>query len=205
MVKELVEYMQREWATIANAPFSIIFFALLIFTFAYAVSRWRYSAIIEMLRERLAAKDQQLDEYRERLHLAPSSGSEFGKLSHAELQAEALKFIGILRDWLAIFKKKQMQLHSQSWNAMRRATDEAQRQKLWEEQGDIDVRDCLNCTNEYDAKFKVKAIVLRDELLTRVQHPDPDAHAHHAYENPTNPIGMGMVADDLERLARLLG
>jgi len=56
--------------------------------------------------------------------------------------------------------------------------------------------------NEYDAKFKVKAIVLRDEMLTRVQHPDPQAHARRMYEHPTSAIGMRMVADDLELLAR---
>jgi hypothetical protein len=87
---------------------------------------------------------------------------------------------------------------------MVRATDEAQKKQLWDAHtGDL-IQSSTAINNEYDSKFKVKAIVLRDELLTRVQHPDPKAHSHHMYEHPTNPIGKGMVADDLERLARLL-
>jgi hypothetical protein len=203
-LKELVESIQREWATIANAPFTFILFAVLIFALAYAASRWKHGAIIELLRERLAAKDQQLDEYRERLHLAPARGSEFAKLSHAELQTEALKFIDSLREWLGARRAQDSQRQHQQWVAMIHATDEAKKKQLWDAHtGDL-ISSSTALKNEYDAKFKVKAIVLRDELLTRVQHPDPKAHAHHMYEYPTNPIGMGMVADDLERLARLL-
>jgi hypothetical protein len=203
-VRELVEYIQREWTTLATAPFTFILATVLVGGLAYAASRWRHGGIIELLRERLAAKDQQLDEYRERLHLVPAQGSEFAKQSHAELQAQALKFVASLRDWLAARRAQDSQRQHQQWVAMTRATDEAQKKQLWDAHtGDL-IGSSTALNNEYDAKFKVKAIVLRDELLTRVQHPDPKAHAHHMYEHPTNPIGMGMVADDLERLARLL-
>ena len=171
---------------------------------AYGASRWRHGGIIELLRERLAAKDQQLDEYRERLHLVPARGSEFARLSHAELQTEALKFVSSLREWLASRQAQDSQRQHQQWVAMTRAADEAQKKQLWDAHtGDL-ISSSAALNNEFDAKFKVKTIVLRDELLTRVQHPDPKAHDHHMYEHPTNPIGMGMVADDLERLARLL-
>jgi len=87
---------------------------------------------------------------------------------------------------------------------MTQATDEVQRKQLWDvHTGEIiDAGNRLN--SEYDAKFKVKAIVLRDELLSRAQYSDRELHVHQLYDHPTNPIGMGMVADDLERLAREL-
>jgi hypothetical protein len=203
-VKELIEYIEREWGTVSAAPFTVLILVVLVSVVAYAASRWRHSGIIETLRERLAAKDQQLDEYRERLHLVPAHGSEFAKLSHAELKEQTLKFVSSLRDWLGARQAQDSQTQHQQWVAMTSASDEAQRKKLWDAHtGDL-IHSSMLLNNEYDSKFKVRAIVLRDELLTRVQRPEPQTHAHNMYEHPTNPIGMGMVADDLERLARLL-
>lgn len=205
-MKELLDYLQREWMVVSSAPFSFLISAALVASLAYAASRWRHGGIIELLRERLAAKDQQLDDYRERLHLAPATGSSFSKQSHAELQMEVLKFVESLRDWLCIRRAQDTERQHQEWVAMSRAADEAERKRLWDAHtGDL-ISSSTMLNSEYDAKFKVKAIVLRDELLSRVKHPEPagHGHAHQMYEHPTNSIGMGMVADDLERLARLL-
>jgi hypothetical protein len=87
---------------------------------------------------------------------------------------------------------------------MRDATDDAQRKSAHDAYGSQSIGFYTALNSEYDAKFKVTAIVLRDELLTRVKRPQPDGPEAHMYEHPTNPIGMGIVADDLERLALLL-
>jgi hypothetical protein len=203
-VKDLTEFLQREWTTITGAPFTFVLAAILVCGLAYTASRWRHSGIIDLLRERLAAKDQQISEYRERLHLVPADGGALSKQSHGELQTEALKFVASLRDWLAARRKQDSERQHQQWVAMTRATDESQKKALWDAHtGDL-ISTGTSLNSEYDAKFKVKAIVLRDELLSRVKHPDPKSHASHMYDHPTNPIGMGMVADDLERLARVL-
>jgi hypothetical protein len=145
-----------------------------------------------------------LDGYREREGLALARGIELTKRGHTELQAETLKFVGDLREWLAARRLQDGQRQHQQWVAMVRATDETQKKQLWDAHtGDI-IAASTSMNSEYDAKFKVRAIVLRDELLTRVKHPDPQSSTHRIYEHPTNPIGMGMVADDLERMARLL-
>jgi hypothetical protein len=56
----------------------------------------------------------------------------------------------------------------------------------------------------YD-QHRVEAITLRTELLLRLP-PDVANRKVPAglYDHPTNPIGVGMVIDDLERLAKLL-
>jgi len=203
-LKEFIEYLQKEWLTVSAAPFTFFILSILVAGLAYAASRWMHGAIIELLRERIVAKDEQLDGYRERLHLVPAHGSEFSRLSHAELQKEALKFVSNLREWLGTRKSQDSERNHQNWLATINATDEVQRQQLWDAQTTESMRSSTTLNNEYDVKFKVKAIVLRDELLTRVQHPEPSIHAYRRYEHPTNPITMGMVADDLERMARLL-
>lgn len=203
-MKELFDYLEREWEFVSSAPFAFLISSALVASLAYAASRWKHSGIIELLRERLAAKDQQLDDYRERLHLAPASGSSFSKQSHTELQTEALKFVASLRDWLSLRHGQDAERQHQQWVAMTRAADEAEKKRLWDAHTADLIKSSAMLNSEYDAKFKVKAIVLRDELLSRVKHPEPTGHAHQMYDHPTNPIGMGMVADDLERLARLL-
>ena len=203
-MKELIEYLQKEWGTVSNAPVTFIIICILVAALAYAASSWKHGAIIELLRERMTAKDEQFDGYREQLHLIPAHGSEFSRLSHAHLQTEALKFVSSLREWLGMRQSQDSEQQHKQWVAMTNATDEVQRKHLWDAQTGSSMRSSMTLSNEYDAKFKVKAIVLRDELLTGVQHQEPDNHSNHLYEHPTNPIGMGMVADDLERMVRLL-
>jgi hypothetical protein len=167
-LKELIEYLQKEWATVSGAPFIFFIVSILVASLAYAASRWKHGAIIELLRERIAAKDEQLDGYREQLHLVPAHGSEFSRLSHAALQVEALNFVSSIREWLGARRSEDSQRQYQQWLAMTNATDEVQRKQLWDAQTTDSIRSSTTLNNEYDAKFKVKAMVLRDELLTRV-------------------------------------
>lgn len=204
-MKELIEFLQREWTPISTTPLTFIVALILVFGLAYAASRWRHCRIIELLRERLAAKDQLLEEYRERLHLVPASGSELIRLSHSELQAQALKFVDTLRKWLAAKKQQDSERQNQKWVAMTHAASEEQRKQLWDSHTADLTRSSIRLNNEYDTKFMIRAIVLRDEMLARLKHPNPKSHALHIYEHATNPIGMRMVADDLELLARNLG
>lgn len=57
---------------------------------------------------------------------------------------------------------------------------------------------------EYDRRFKVESILLRDELLSRLPKQPRDQYLAVMYEHPTNFIGMGEVIDDLEKLAKSL-
>lgn len=58
--------------------------------------------------------------------------------------------------------------------------------------------------SEYENKYEADAIVIRDELLSRLpllQRPD---YVNSEYEHPTNPLGLKEVASDLDTLARRL-
>jgi hypothetical protein len=199
-LKEFILYLQTEWGTLSSAPVTFLVACTLVAGLAYGASRWKHGAIIELFRERIVAKDEQLDGYRERLNLIPAHGSVFSSLSHAELQKEALKFVSSLREWWGARSSQDSERQHKRWLAMKNATDEVQRKPLWDDMVAESTRSSTTVNNEYDAKFKVKAIVLRDELLTRVQHPEPGNYAHHMYER----MSPGIVADDLERMARLL-
>jgi hypothetical protein len=202
-MKEFILYLQTEWGTVSSAPITILVVCTLVAGLAYGASSWKHSAIIDLFRERIVAKDEQLDGYREKLDLIPAHGSVFSRLSHSELQKEALKFVSSLREWSAARTSQDSERQHKQWLAMKNATDEVQRKQLWDAKSADSIRSSTTFNNEYEAKFKVKGIVLRDELLTRVQRPEPGNAAHYMYER-AHSMCVGIIADDLERMARLL-
>jgi len=211
MIEDAVKTIQHEWSTLITAPWAFAILVGIAFALAYAAANWRYTGIVEQLRERiesmkerLEAKDGQLDEYRERLHLVPAAGSQFSRLTQAELKDKALNFVRDLRKWLASERQQDDQLHNGEWRTMTQAKDEGERQRLWHQYTAALSQRSLKRNSDYDEKFKVDSILLRDELLARLGEGSKQERAYGMYEHPTNPIGMGTVADDVERLAKLL-
>ncbi|PKK81935.1 MAG: hypothetical protein CVT49_16340 [candidate division Zixibacteria bacterium HGW-Zixibacteria-1] len=58
--------------------------------------------------------------------------------------------------------------------------------------------------NNYNRNFKVETIIFRDEILSRLRNLNIARNQYADYESPVNPIGIGFVVDDLEKLAKLL-
>jgi hypothetical protein len=109
MMHGLIEHASTEWEALKSAPIAVAFVFLIAFLVAYAVVRWFCSVRLRELRgrlvgmdERLAAKDMQLAEYRERLHLAASERFTCSGLSNADLKGTALKWVNELRESLVL-------------------------------------------------------------------------------------------------------
>lgn len=165
---------------------------------AFAVVRWRYEGLLEVskerveaLKERLEAKDGQLDEYRERLHLLPASGSEFSRLTHAELKTRALDVVRDLRAWLAQRSAQDQDVNYREWSAMVSAQSEEEKQQRWHQLTGATIQRSLQLNAEYEARFKIDAILLRDEMLTRLPPGSRGDRAYGMYEHPTNPDRNG--------------
>ncbi len=210
-MEKIIEFIKNEWSTISSAPFTFIILFVLASSLAYLASTWRYQGIIDLLREQLSEqkgrmeiKNEQLVEYRERLRLIPSDATQFTKLTNKELQAKSLKLVQELRTFLSEREKRQREILFSGWRQNYKNLTEEQRQKAWNEETKTSMIDSLQTNADYDAKFKVDAILLRDELLSRLPKGSKNEREYRTYEHPTNPIGMGMVADDLERMAKLL-
>jgi hypothetical protein len=136
-VTDLLQHLQREWATLASAPFTFIITLVLAGGAAFTLCTWGYKRVIDGLREQLASKDERLnskdqllDQYRERINLTPAIGSKLAQESHADLQVDVLKFVVDLRDWLARRRVEAQQRHHEQWIAMARATDEVQKKTI---------------------------------------------------------------------------
>jgi hypothetical protein len=56
--------------------------------------------------------------------------------------------------------------------------------------------------NEYTKKYKTDAILIRDELLSRLPSEPRDDLIDNLYIYLNNPFGLNMVIDDLEKLSK---
>lgn len=203
---ELINYLAKEWKTLSDAPTTFATTLFLAFASAFFAARWRYERIIDslkssidssksveaMLKERITFKDEQLSGYRERLKLDPFDNTVHSKLSNSELKQKSLNLVTQIRDFLLEIEMNQDRnfLNIPSNDFELRTNEIRKRSSLMH--------------SEYDRKFKTDAILLRDELLARLPNQGKNDAEAHIYEHPTNPIVIGMIADNLEKLAKSL-
>ncbi len=201
---EFIKHVAKEWEVLRQAPMAFVLLFVLAVGAAFVFARWSYVRQIETLNERLRAKDDQLVDYRERLHLAPTDQTSYSRVSNSELRQRASAVVAQMREFLASYHKQSGLAMSNQSEEMRNAKSDVERQSIWNRYTAALIRESYTVTSEYDRRFKVDTIVLRDELLSRLPQSARIQQLGVSYEHPTNPIGMGMVTDDLERLTTLL-
>jgi hypothetical protein len=213
-VQELINYIIHNWSTVSSAPATLVILLFVAGSVAYLIARWHYEGTvlklnehIEVLKERMEGKDDQLDDYRERLHLIPASGTKYSRLTNEELRTESLNLGAKLRKFLAESQVEDRRVSDPERQKMVNAPCEDEKDRLWSIMTRSMIMHIQKLNNEYDQRFKVDTIILRDELASRLPERDRDQPSRFrpsSYEFPTNPIGMEMVADNLEELAKNL-
>ena len=90
-------------------------------------------------------------------------------------------------------------------SVMTSAKLEEERKEAWDKYTTETMRLSNERNAEYDRRFRIDAIMLKDELRSRLPDYTP-AEPHHdmLYEHPTNYFGFNDVASDLERMAKML-
>ncbi len=220
MLNQFLEFIKNEWSTVTGAPLSFISLVLISFALAYAACRWRYTGVIETQREKLSlekdrlsaekdriqAKDSQLDDYRERLHLVPAQGSEYSKLTHAGLKEKALSFVGDIRTWFSETEANTRRVADAQWSAMAQAKTEEEKQRLWHAHTSTQTQGLFGMMAEFEKRFKVDAILLRDEMNSRLpqEMKQETESSRSRYEHPVNTFCIREISDDLERKAKSL-
>lgn len=189
---------------IRQAPFTFVLLLILAIAFVSAFFKWFYSERMEVMTQRLEHKDGQLTDYRERLKLVPTDQTSYSRLTNKELRERAASLVGKVRQFLRQWSEQDMVSIFSQQAAMSAAKSEEERNQIWHSQTkDMGLRS-FQRNAEYDRRFKVETVILRDEMLSRLPSESKDERSYSMYEHPTNPIGMGMVTDDLERLAKVL-
>lgn len=217
---DLINFVLHEWAVVMNAPGTFVTLCVLIGSAMFIVVRWHYegsirtlSEHIRVLQERMEAKDDQLAEYRERLHLIPISGTSYSRLTNEELKTRTFALVGNIRQLVQEFDDESNKTMYSHHSAMIQVITIEERHRLWEAFTQSSHESYNKLDRAYEERFKTDTILLRDELHARLPKestvPPPDDHWTNTwgparYELPMNPNGMIAVADDLEKLAKKL-
>jgi hypothetical protein len=201
-VKPFIDDIRANWAVLVSAPWAFATVALLAITLTAALVRWITSEQIAGLKERLAAKDDQLQEYRERLKLVPPVNT-IANLTNKQLQEKAISKAAEIREFLSNWKREQRARSEARMQRTAMAKTEEERRKLWRDDSEDSSQRYFAFFDLYNTKFKVDAILLKDEMVTRLPKDSPRQVINSSFEFPT-PTTATEVADELERLAKMI-
>lgn len=200
-----IGFFENNWDTLIENPFVFITLAVITFGAGYFLARWRYNSIIETLRERLNLRTEQSINYKERALKYDQVVHEIVESDSRQLKVKTIQFVGELREFIERHKRLDNNLTYKKFNPSNAETSEEEKRRSWAEETNEMMRLSNERNAEYDRRFKTDAIVLRDELRSRLNAYEPiNDHVDHMYEHPTNYFGFNDVATDLERMAKLL-
>jgi len=205
------EYLAKEWSVISQAPFAFFTIAAITFGLAYLAARWRYTSVIEQvkatnetLKERLHLKSEQAESYKERALKYDEKVLEVVDSDALKLRNKTLELVSNIREFIERYQRQDQLVHENEWVEMTQATSEEDKKRLWHKFTNASSRLSNERNAEYDRRFKVDAIMLRDELRSRLKDYKSEILSEHMYEHPTNYFGFNDVANDLEKMAKLL-
>lgn len=180
------------------------------FGLAYLAAKWRFTAVIdqvkasnETLKERLHLKSEQAESYKDRALKYNDKVQQVVDSDEVALKDKTLEVVKNLREFIERYKREDDR------NMIERRTSssrsEEQRQADWDAQTNNMMRLSSERNAEYDRRFRVDVMMLRDELRSRLPDYKPqESHHDMMYEHPTNYFGFNDVASDLERMAKML-
>jgi hypothetical protein len=210
-VEPFLKLLQEQWAVVSSAPFAFLFLAAAMFAMAFYAARWRYASVIDQVRaandtlkERLHLKSEQAEQYKERALKYDQKVWEVVESDTSELSQKALKLVSEIREFVERRRRNQNAIYENEWGEMASASSEEEKRRLWNKFTSAQMRESTEQNAEWERRFKVDAIMLRDELLSRLEGYEQEDKMKHVYEHPTNYFGFNDVANDLERMAKLL-
>jgi hypothetical protein len=209
---KVFEYISKEWAVISQAPFAFLILGALMFGLAYLAAKFKFTVLVdevkaknETLKERLLLKTEQAESYKDRALKYDDNVQQVVGSDEIALKEKTLEVVKNLRDFIERHKKEDDRVSGVERSVMREAVTEEERNKAWEKNTNEIMRLSNDRNAEYDRRFRVDAMLLRDELRTRLTDYEPsERHHDQMYEHPTNYFGFNDVASDLERMAKLL-
>lgn len=208
---KLLEYIANEWEVVSQAPFAFLIIAAIMFGLAYLAAKWRYTAVIEQtksanetLKERLYLKSEQAESYKDRALKYDEKVHSVVDSDEVALKNKTLEVVKNLREYIERYKRED-QVNMMERHISLGQQSEEQRNIEWNKQTNNIMRLSSEMNAEYDRRFRVDTMLLRDELRSRLPDYAPqDKHRDSAYEHPTNYFGFNDVASDLERMAKML-
>ena len=177
---------------------------------------WRYSGVVDNLNEHiktlegdLKSKNETLDEYRERLDIVRPTQPSYSVLTNEELRKKGTLIIKNVRDLIAWDQQTFKELMNSSRKEINNAKTKEKKHEINERYSNLGDKLNEKLISEYDQKYKVDLILIRDEAWSRIpeakrsgikQPRDMDVIC----QFPRNYLGMEACIDHCEGIIRLL-
>lgn len=207
---EFIRVLLEQASVISDAPIAFVVLALATFGLAYVAVRWKYTSVIEQkdatienLKERLQFRVDQVEEYRGKAAKFDEKAHAVVDSSSAILKKQALEMASNIREFVHRHQLNDDVVQTDLMSIERTEDPEARNRKWATATMELSRRSAER-NAEWNRRFKIDAVILRDELRSRLKDYVPDARLGDSYDHPVNYFGFNYVADDLEKMAKSL-
>jgi hypothetical protein len=135
-------------------------------------------------------------------HGSDRATTTFAKVGNEELKNRGMRLASDIR---ALGEKLDADRRQNSpfTSAFLNATNQIEKERLWAAMSEASQRSWAENRATYNRQFKIDAVILRDEMRSRL--PKATYGNDNLYEEASGTRDLSAVADDLERLAKLIG
>lgn len=189
----LKEYLKKELSITLKTPVITITTFIVGGLITFFVVSWHY-------KERIDTYKEIITQYKERTYEIKAAGNKYTALTLLDLKTTVLNFVSKLRVFNSEWRKKESLTKPPKLNNDISRGDYF---RLFEEYKDQIQELRLRFQAKYFNEYKVDAIMLRDEMLSRL-NKDKYNYGFHLYVYAGDPFNMSKIPDDLERLSKML-
>jgi hypothetical protein len=214
-MSEAVREIQKEWGVISNAPWLFVLAVAASLGFIWYVVNFLKSSEFAGLREQLNLKSMEVNNLRALIRDLRPSATDFQLRSNEHLRDDASSLARDLRRFFETESGKEQAISEQDMKVTELwGPDQSSLLGHHAEMRRLSHQRQTGMQAAYRDQFKVRAIMLRDEIVPRLpalppgggfglggQYYVPDFKL---YDGPTTLAGLNIVADNLETLGRLL-
>ncbi|NNJ15444.1 hypothetical protein CSV86_009465 [Pseudomonas putida CSV86] len=181
-------------------------FGVMCFALGYAAAKWFYASVIASLKGRIELKHEQAETYKEEALRNAEKAREFATAKPPELRQKTLDFVKRLKDFLDQHQRMELtEMAYREQDMLLAGSDREELTRRFKHHGQRSWQSHSEKMAAYDREFKTDAIILRDELRSRLKDYKPDTNGlQRSYENAVNDFGWRYVANDLEKMAKLI-
>ena len=112
-MREIVDYIAKEWAVLRGAPFSFIGLTVLCLVGGVGLASWHYSERISATESQSNAKDAEIGRYRVALGIDKASPGNLIELAPDELKAKAMNTSSQIREFCFSYRSRSADLDAQ--------------------------------------------------------------------------------------------
>jgi hypothetical protein len=135
--------------------------------------------------------------------IAATPASALSMMSAQDLKTKAVTLVGQIRSLRESYSNAAGKTEAEYQDAMAHAKNKGRSDVAWRAYNSAKLESMMREQAEYERSFKAEALVLANELKRRMPEYK-SSYQNVDYNHPTNSLGIGLIADDLETMAKQL-